>query len=103
MTITFHEDAEAELAEAVLYYDRRATGLRSRFLEEVRAASERVAAYPEAAPLTHYGARAKTLASFPYSLMYYAEPAEVFIVAVAQQNRRVAYWSDRLAPQRPSI
>lgn len=99
MTVTFHELAETELAEAALYYERKAAGLGSRFLDEVRAASRQVEQYPEASPLTHHGARAKTLAGFPYTLMYFAEPSEVFIVAVAQQSRRPAYWTDRLPQQ----
>jgi hypothetical protein len=52
--------------------------------------------YPEIAPITEEGVQAKVLVKFPYSLMYIVEEHEVYIVAVAHQSKRPAYWADRL-------
>jgi hypothetical protein len=39
------------------------------------------------------------LATFPYTLMFVVDQGDLFIVAVAHQNKRPAYWADRLAPK----
>lgn len=92
MKSRFHEAPDAELTEAVAYYDAKATGLGDRFLAEVKAATR----YPEIAPIIDREVRAKVLTRFPYSLMYVVEPQELFIVAVAHQSKRPGYWADRL-------
>jgi toxin ParE1/3/4 len=96
MKSRFHEAADAELTEAVLYYDARASGLGDRFLVDVRTATRKLEEYPEFAPIIDFGVRAKVLLSFPYSLMYVVAADELFIVAVAHQSQRPAYWADRL-------
>ena len=97
MKSRFHEAADAELTEAIVYYDGKAAGLGDRFLTEVKNATRRIEQYPEIAPVIDQGVRAKLLPSFPYSLMYVVDVNELFIVAVAHQSRRPGYWADRLA------
>ena len=96
MKSRFHEAAEAELTEAILYYDGKAAGLGDRFLAEIKTATRRIERYPEIAQVIDLGVRAKVLVSFPYSLMYVLDPDDLFIVAVAHHSRRPAYWADRL-------
>ena len=96
MKSRFHEAADAELTEAVAYYDGKAPGLGDRFLAEIKAATRYIEQYPEIAPVIEYGVRAKVLVRFPYSLMYVVELQELFIVAVAHQDKRPGYWVDRL-------
>ena len=99
MKSRFHEAADAELTEAVLYYDGKASGLGDRFLADVKAATRRIEQYPEIAQVVDLGVRAKVLVNFPYSLMYVVDPDELFIVAVAHHSKRPAYWADRLPPK----
>jgi toxin ParE1/3/4 len=99
MKSRFHEAADAELTEAILYYDAKALGLGDRFLADVKAATSRIEQYPEIAQVIDLGVRAKILTSFPYSLMYVLDLSEIFIVALAHHSRRPAYWADRLAPK----
>jgi toxin ParE1/3/4 len=98
MKSRFHEAADAELAEAVAYYDGKAFGLGDRFLSEVKTATRHIERYPEIAPVIDEGVRAKVLVRFPYSLMYVIDEQELFIVAVAHQSKRPAYWLDRIPP-----
>lgn len=100
MKSRFHEAADAELTEAILYYGEKASGLGDRFLADVKAATRKIEQYPEIAQVIDLGVRAKVLVSFPYSLMYVVDPDELFIVAVAHQSKRPAYWADRL-PAKP--
>lgn len=98
MKSRFHEAADAELIEAVMYYDRKAFGLGDRLVAEVKAATRYIEQYPDIAPVIEDGVRAKVLVRFPYTLMYVVEEHELFIVAVAHQSKRPAYWADRLLP-----
>ena len=95
MKSRFHEAADAELSEALAYYDDKAFGLGDRFLSDVKAATKYLEQFPEMAPLIEQGVRAKTLVRFPYSLMYVVEEHELYIVALAHQARRPGYWADR--------
>ncbi|HEV2719823.1 MAG TPA: type II toxin-antitoxin system RelE/ParE family toxin [Thermoanaerobaculia bacterium] len=96
MKSRFHEAADAELTEAVRYYDAKAPGLGDRFLAEVKAATRRIEQFPEIAPVIEYSVRGKMLHSFPYRIMYVVDPGELFIVAIAHGKRRPGYWADRL-------
>jgi plasmid stabilization system protein ParE len=96
----FHEAADEELTEAVAYYDTKASGLGDRFVADVKAATRYIEDYPHVAPVIEEGVRQKVLRQFPFSLMYVVEEHDLFIVAVAHQSRRPAYWIDRL-PNRP--
>src|SRR4051812_26885528 len=96
MKSRFHDAADAELTEAVAYYDGKAPGLGDRFLGEVKSATRLIEKYPEIARIVDLGVRAKVLDRFPYSLMYVVDENELFILAVAHQSRRPAYWADRL-------
>ena len=97
MRSRFHEAAEAELTEAVAYYDGKAPGLGDRLLAELKTATRYIEQYPEIAPVIDEGIRAKVLRRFPYSLMYVVETHELYIVAIAHQSRRPGYWADRLS------
>ena|ERR1041385_8863492 len=97
MKSQFHEAADAELVEAIEYYDAKVPGLGDRFLAEVKNATRYIEHYPEIAPVIDLGVRAKVLVSFPYTLMYVVEAHELFIVAIAHQSRRLGYWSDRIS------
>lgn len=98
MQSRFHDAADAELLEAISYYDAKVDGLGDRFLAEVMSATKYIERYPEIAPVKEKGVRAKVLMRFPYTLMYTIGDGEVFILAVAHQSRRPAYWADRLPP-----
>ena len=67
MKSRFHEAADAELTEAVAYYDGKAPGLGDRFLAEVRSATRYIERYPEIAPVIERDVRAKSLTRFPYT------------------------------------
>ena len=99
MKSRFHEAADSELTEAVAYYDGKALGLGDRFLAEVKSATRNIEEYPEIAPVVADGVRAKVLVRFPYSLMYVVDEQGLFIVAVAHQSKRPAYWAERVSHQ----
>lgn len=65
MRLRFHEAADAELAEAVEYYDGKTAGLGDRLLAEVKVATRSIERYPEIAPILHEGVRGKVAGAVP--------------------------------------
>ena len=92
---SIHEAAEAEINKAADFYDLESPGLGSVFIDEIQKAIERIAEFPEAAPLIRERVRKKALIKFPYSLVYSIRQDEIRILAVAHQKRHPFYWRER--------
>ncbi len=96
MRVLFHVDADAEMAEAAQYYEKRTIGLGDAFLDAVEDAIKKVVAEPEGCGLVGNGLRQKLLQRFPYSLLYAVDGDRIRIVAVAHHKRRPGYWQFRV-------
>lgn len=95
MKVRFLAPARAELREAVSYLDKRRDGLGREFLEEVRAATQRIVTNPTAwAALSENIRRCRTR-RFKYGLIYEANNDEIVIIAVAHLHREPTYWRGR--------
>lgn len=92
-------EAEAELWEAVRFYEEQQTGLGTSLLLETRAALHAIQTAPKRWPAKERGMRRYLLNRFPFFLHYRLEPARIRVVAFAHAHRRPGYWADRL--QRP--
>lgn len=91
-----HTLANAELEEAVEWYNDRQPGLGHELLDEVLQAIDRIELDPGIGARYRSGTwRFYRLHRFPY-LVYYKEFADyIWIAAVAHQRRRPAYWRRR--------
>jgi toxin ParE1/3/4 len=94
--ITFHPDADDEIAEAAQYYEVRKPGLGSDFLGEIEKGLDQISINPEASQRIGRRARRKPLWRFPFNLIYAVYPDRIRIVACAHQKRRPFYWRKRL-------
>jgi plasmid stabilization system protein ParE len=92
---SFHPDADAELAEASLFYESRLAGLGKSFAAEVERTISLVREFPDAGSAIGSGRRRVVVARFPYSIVYRHNPDSIVIVAVAHQRRRPGYWRRR--------
>jgi toxin ParE1/3/4 len=91
-----HRDAEAELGEALDYYEQKRPGLARAFRLEFEAALERVRQNPLGyAEEDESGIRFCPLRRFPYTLVYLNLENHVWVAAVAHQHRRPGYWARR--------
>jgi toxin ParE1/3/4 len=93
--ISFHSMAEQEFNEATSYYGAESPTLAEAFLDDFEHALGQITRYPESAPLLNAVVRCKLLRRFPYSILYSLPPAEIRILAVANQKRRPFYWRGR--------
>ena len=71
-------------------------GLGAELLDEVEQTMRRVIEYPESSPVVLGRVRKSAISRFPYTIVYSACGAEVYVSAVAHNSRRPLYWRDRL-------
>lgn len=96
MKVEFLAPAQAELAEAIAYYNSRRPRLGSEFAREVKLALERIRQFPEAwSPLSKRTRRCCTN-RFPYGVIYQIRDDTLLIVAVMHLHRRPTTWKARL-------
>lgn len=97
MNYRYNEVAEIELHEAAHFYENRAAGLGSEFLNAVDSGVTTILQSPTRWPDEGGGIRRCRINRFPYALFYrMTSPDEVEIVAVADLRRRPGYWRDRV-------
>jgi plasmid stabilization system protein ParE len=94
---SFHAAAEAELGQAIDYYNACRPNLGWEFAKEVQATIQSIIAYPEAWTPLSQRARRCLVRRFPYGVVYERRGDLIRIVAVMQLNRRPEYWRDRTA------
>jgi plasmid stabilization system protein ParE len=96
MVVKFLSPAQAELAEAVAYYNSQKPELGSQFTEEIRRTIERILQYPLAwTPLSKRTRRCRTN-KFPYGVIYQVRVDILLIVAVMHLHREPQTWKSRL-------
>ncbi len=97
MNFAFHPEAEAEFLKAIAFYEERSPGLGLDFSAEVRAAIQRILAFPLAWQVLEGEIRRALVHRFPYGVLYAVEEGRIWIVAVMNLHRQPEYWWDRLA------
>ena len=95
MRLEFHPDAELELIEAAVYYERQVPGLGERFEIEIRRAADLLLAQPEIGIPADSHLRKFVLTRFPFTLYYSVTGDVLRIEVVAHQYRRPGYWKVR--------
>ena len=96
MNARFTSSAEAELQEAIAFYEAAENGLGSRFLDEVEVVVTRILAHPTAwTPMSPRTRRCRTH-RFPYGLFYQVRPDEILIVSVMDLRRDPRRWEQYL-------
>ena len=68
MLATFNELAEAELNDAIGYYETEQIGLGAACLAEIRRSTAAIVEFPEASPIVRGTVRRRLCGRFPYAL-----------------------------------
>lgn len=94
--IRFVAPARHELLAEVLHYEDEQLGLGERFVAAVEEAALRASEFPNAGSPATANTRRVFLRSFPFSLVYRADPGGIVIFAVAHHAREPGYWASRV-------
>ena len=93
--LVFWPEAEAELAEAVDWYETRGKGLGADFMRAVDAALAAIQRNPNQYQIIKGRIRRAVLRRFPYSLIYVASEHEVTVLACFHGRRNPQRWIER--------
>ncbi len=87
MNIQFLEPAQAELTEAVNYYNAQTEGFGFELSDEVRTTIDRIIEYPEAWTLVSKRTRRCRTKRFPYGVICQVRGNTLLIIAVMHLHR----------------
>ena len=96
----FDSEAEAELREAIRWYEQERAGLGAEFWSEVQDVLQIITEHPAVGGRISQvrvrgSARRVLVRRFPYFVIYREWPDRLEIVAVAHQSKRPGYWRSR--------
>jgi toxin ParE1/3/4 len=95
ISYAFHPEAEAEFANAALFYESRVVGLGRLFSAEVRRIVLLLREFPEAGAPIRLPVRRILIDRFPYAVVYRRDEGSIVILAVSHLHRRPGYWRRR--------
>src|SRR2546421_7543028 len=97
MRIRWNRRARDEVTAAAEFFNLQSEGLGERFLSQIDEAVREIAQSPNSWPVSHGGARRRSLVSmFSYHIYYSSLGGELLIIAVAHTSRAPFYWKKRL-------
>ena len=94
--LVIEEEAEAELAGSVAFYEERQSGLGLDFERATREALKKIASAPDRWPMGKDGTRHYLMERFPFIIHCLDMPDRIWIVAFAHTSRRPNYWKRRI-------
>lgn len=101
MKVEILASAEAELAEAVSYYNEQSEGLGYELAAEVKQTIARILQFPDAWTRLSTRTRRCRTKRFPYGVVYQVRGEVVLIVAVMHLWRHPDTWKSRVRPGEP--
>jgi hypothetical protein len=94
--VLFHSAAEAELYDAIAFYESRRTGLGLSFQSEVERVVYLIQQHPDRWPANRDTTYRKCLLDrFPFSLFHLKLEDVNWFAALAHQKRNPGYWMHR--------
>jgi plasmid stabilization system protein ParE len=94
--VIFRAQAEAEIAEALEWYETRGKGLGADFMRSLDATVAAIQRAPTQYQIVKGQARRAVLRRFPYSLVYLASEDEIVVLACFHGKRDPRKLMDRL-------
>jgi plasmid stabilization system protein ParE len=94
--LSIRPEAEAELAEAFDWYERRVSGLGADLLTAVDTAVDSILNNPFQHPVVYRSVRRVLTRRFPYQVLFIVEADTVTVIAVFHGARDPKHWQDRL-------
>ncbi|MBV5338795.1 MAG: type II toxin-antitoxin system RelE/ParE family toxin [Deltaproteobacteria bacterium] len=94
-SITFHRAANAELIEAIEWYESKRAGLAIEFLAEIDRCVSLAAERPFQFSIIYKDIRRIVTHRFPYSIYFRANTDRIVVLAVFHGSRKPTIWRAR--------
>ena len=98
LPVIVQDEAEADIAEAAIWYERQCIGLGAEFVRSIDACFSLISRQPQVFPVVYRQARMGLPRKFPYLVIYRDAPKFISIVAVMHGNRHPRRWKSRVQP-----
>ena len=95
LTLKFHPDVTKEIKASYEWYQDKALGLGSDFINELESGFEAIISLHDTWPIFSKGFRRYILPRFPFSVIYRKHDNSIYIVAVMHNSRKPGYWLSR--------
>jgi plasmid stabilization system protein ParE len=92
--------AQADIAEAALWYESRATGLGAEFLRAVDVTLAEISRAPQRYPLAYHACRRAQVRRFPYAVYFLVDPQRISVAACMHAHRNPRTWQRRVSDDR---
>lgn len=97
LPVELYVEAEAELADAIAFYEEREAGLGTRFREAAEAAIDALQRRPLSYPVVAGSDVRQALTSrFPYLLIFRVESEKTVVISVFHTSRNPVVWRGRI-------
>ena len=94
--VRFHDAALSELEHEVEYYAQISLRLGDQFATAVEKAVAIAAEFPDMGAPHKYGTRRVFPKRFPFAVVYLHLDEEVFVLAIAPDDKKPGYWRSRV-------
>jgi plasmid stabilization system protein ParE len=88
--------AEADIADAALWYEARASGLGADFLRALDVTLAEIQRMPERFPVVHGACRRALLRRFPYAVFFVPTAEAIQVIACLHASRDPRLWQERV-------
>jgi plasmid stabilization system protein ParE len=95
-TLTASRETEADIADAIDWYEEQSPGLGRRFYDDVQRVIGRIANNPLQYAIAYRTSRRALLRRFPYALVFRAEGDEVRLLGCFHTSRSPRKWQARV-------
>ncbi|MBU0621290.1 MAG: type II toxin-antitoxin system RelE/ParE family toxin [Gammaproteobacteria bacterium] len=95
LEIRLRPEAELDLEDAAIWYEKQSVGLGRQFLDEALASLSTIAESPLLYPLMHRNTRRALMRRFPFGVYYRVNPYAVIVVAIMHGSRDPRSWKSR--------
>jgi toxin ParE1/3/4 len=94
--VKLHPQADRDMAETAIWYDRQELGVGDEFLDAVQAAIQTVSLNPSTGSPVTKTLRMQSLRRFPLGLVFCERAEDVYVIAVHHFSKDSKYWTGRL-------
>ena len=95
--VVVEPEAEADLAQAVAWYEQQRPGLGGQLFDEVYDTLARLESKPEpsVSDPTDKRARRVFVQRFPFAVVFHRKGRTLLVIAIAHLRRRPGYWGEK--------
>lgn len=93
--IYFRPEAEKDIEEAAIWYEKQRKGLGEEFIGEIERALEVMSDNPDMYAVVHRNTRRALIRRFPFAIYYRLEKDALVVVAIMHGSRDPKRWQKR--------